>query len=133
MPTVGQAISRVDGPFKVTGDATYAYEHREVGEPLYGFIVGATIGRGRITRIDTTAADASSGVRLVMTHLNAPEQGTRPTRRSSFSSSVRCRCSRAQRSVASASRWPSSSRKRSSRRVPQRRGQNRHEKNDLEP
>jgi len=76
MPTIGQAISRIDGPLKVTGGATYAYEHGEAGEPLYGFIVGATIGRGRVTRIDTTAADASPGVRLVMTHLNAPEQGT---------------------------------------------------------
>jgi xanthine dehydrogenase YagR molybdenum-binding subunit len=76
MPAIGQAISRVDGPVKVTGGATYAYEHRQAGEPLYGFIVGARIGRGRITRIDATAADASAGVRLVMTHLNAPGQGT---------------------------------------------------------
>ena len=76
MPAIGQAISRVDGPLKVTGGATYAYEQGEVSEPLYGFVVGATIGRGRITRIDTTAADVSPGVRLVLTHLNAPEQGT---------------------------------------------------------
>jgi xanthine dehydrogenase YagR molybdenum-binding subunit len=76
MATIGQPISRVDGPLKVTGGAAYAYEHSTLGQPLYGFIVGATIGRGRITRIDTTAADASPGVRLAMTHLNAPEQGT---------------------------------------------------------
>jgi xanthine dehydrogenase YagR molybdenum-binding subunit len=75
MSTVGQAINRVDGPLKVTGGATYAYEQQEAGQPLYGFIVTATIGRGRITHVDSTAADSSPGVRLVMTHRNAPEQG----------------------------------------------------------
>jgi xanthine dehydrogenase YagR molybdenum-binding subunit len=73
--TIGDAISRTDGPLKVTGGATYAYEHWEVGQPLYGFIVDATIGRGRITGIETLPAESSPGVRLVMTYLNAPEQG----------------------------------------------------------
>jgi xanthine dehydrogenase YagR molybdenum-binding subunit len=72
---VGQPIDRVDGPLKVTGRAPYAYEHWELGQPLYGFIVGATIGRGRIARIDTGAAERTSGVRMVMTHLNAPSPG----------------------------------------------------------
>jgi xanthine dehydrogenase YagR molybdenum-binding subunit len=76
MTTIGQPINRVDGPLKVAGRATYAYEHRDAGEPLHGFIAGATIGKGRITRIDTTRAERSPGVRLVMTHRNAPEQGT---------------------------------------------------------
>ncbi len=73
---IGQPLNRVDGPLKVTGEATYAYEHWDVGQPLYGFIVGATIGRGRIREIDTSRAERSPGVRLVMTHLNAPPQGT---------------------------------------------------------
>jgi xanthine dehydrogenase YagR molybdenum-binding subunit len=73
---IGQPINRVDGPLKVAGRATYAYEHWEDGQPLYGFIVGATIGKGRITRIDTTGAERSPGVRMVMTHRNAPAQGT---------------------------------------------------------
>jgi xanthine dehydrogenase YagR molybdenum-binding subunit len=73
---IGQAISRVDGPLKVTGRATYAYEHWEAGQPLYGFILGATIGRGHITGIDTSRAEHSPGVRLVMTYRNAPQQGT---------------------------------------------------------
>lgn len=72
---IGQPINRVDGPFKVSGQAAYAYEHWEVGQPLYGFIVGATIGRGRITGIDTSRAERSPGVRLVMTYQNAPAQG----------------------------------------------------------
>ncbi|WP_351222602.1 xanthine dehydrogenase family protein molybdopterin-binding subunit [Streptomyces sp. NPDC002133] len=74
---IGQAMNRVDGPSKVAGRATYAYEHWEAGQPLYGFIVGATIGKGRITRIDTENAERAPGVHMVMTHLNAPEQGPR--------------------------------------------------------
>src|ERR671936_848873 len=77
MATIGQPINRVDGPLKVTGLATYTYEEWEAGQPLYGYIVGATIGKGRITRIDTARAEGSPGVRLVLTHQNAPKQGTR--------------------------------------------------------
>uniref|UniRef100_J1RZ19 Aldehyde oxidase n=1 Tax=Streptomyces auratus AGR0001 TaxID=1160718 RepID=J1RZ19_9ACTN len=62
---------------KVSGRATYAYEYWEAGQPLYGVIVGATIGKGRITRIDTEKAERSQGVHLVMTHHNAPVQGVR--------------------------------------------------------
>jgi xanthine dehydrogenase YagR molybdenum-binding subunit len=75
VPTIGQPINRVDGPLKVTGRASYAYEHWENGQPLYGFIVGATIGRGWITAIDPSRAEQSPGVRIVMTYLNAPAQG----------------------------------------------------------
>jgi xanthine dehydrogenase YagR molybdenum-binding subunit len=74
---IGQALNRVDGPLKVAGRATYAYEHWEAGQPLYGFIVGATIGKGRITRIDTEEAERAPGARMVMTHHNAPAQGIR--------------------------------------------------------
>jgi xanthine dehydrogenase YagR molybdenum-binding subunit len=74
---IGEPVSRVDGPLKVTGRATYAYEYWDVGQPLYGFIVPATIGKGRITQIDTTRADRSPGVRFVMTYRNAPPQGKR--------------------------------------------------------
>ena len=45
MTMIGQPINRVDGPLKVTGRAAYAYEQWEAGQPLYGSIVGATIGR----------------------------------------------------------------------------------------
>ncbi|MFF3754768.1 molybdopterin cofactor-binding domain-containing protein [Streptomyces sp. NPDC002018] len=73
----GQPLDRVDGPAKVTGRATYVYEQWEAGLPLYGFIVGAAVGKGRITRIDTACAERLPGVRMVMTHHNAPPQGTR--------------------------------------------------------
>jgi len=71
---IGRPINRVDGPLKVSGRATYAAEHWDVGQPLYGFIVGATVGKGQISAIDTTVAQQAPGVRMVMTHLNAPAQ-----------------------------------------------------------
>jgi xanthine dehydrogenase YagR molybdenum-binding subunit len=72
---IGANINRVDGAHKVTGRAVYSYERRDAGEPLYGFILGAAIGKGRIVRIDASEAESAPGVRLVMTHRNAPEQG----------------------------------------------------------
>lgn len=72
---IGRAVDRVDGGAKVTGRAGYSYEIQEAGDALYGFIVGATIARGRVTAIDTTAAEAAPGVALVLTHRNAPAQG----------------------------------------------------------
>jgi xanthine dehydrogenase YagR molybdenum-binding subunit len=74
---IGQSISRMDGAVKVTGEATYAYEYWQDGTPLYGVIVTATIGRGRIQDIDVSHAQRSPGVRAVLTHQNAPAQGAR--------------------------------------------------------
>jgi xanthine dehydrogenase YagR molybdenum-binding subunit len=74
---IGNMLNRVDGPLKVAGLATFAYENWEAGQPFYGFIVGATIGKGRITRIDTENAERAPGVHLVLTHRNAPAQGIR--------------------------------------------------------
>jgi xanthine dehydrogenase YagR molybdenum-binding subunit len=72
---IGRPVDRVDGGAKVTGRARYSYEIQEAGQPLYGFIVGASIGKGRVTRIDSAAAQGAPGVVLVMTHENAPAQG----------------------------------------------------------
>src|ERR1700740_28597 len=74
---LGQPLDRVDGPLKVTGRATYAYEYRDAGKAVYGFAVVSSIGKGRITAINTAAAEKSPGVLLVLTHLNAPKQGAR--------------------------------------------------------
>ena len=73
---IGQAIDRADGPLKVTGRARYTLDRREAGVPLSGVLVGAAIGRGRIARIDTARAERAPGVALVVTHRNAPAQGT---------------------------------------------------------
>lgn len=71
---IGEGISRTDGPLKVTGGAAYTADRQDAGPPLYGVIRGAAIGKGRIVSIDTRAAEAAPGVRLVWTHLNAPAQ-----------------------------------------------------------
>ena len=71
-PLVGTGLDRVDGRKKVTGGATYAAEV-QVANVAHGVIVGSTIGRGRITAIDTRAAQAAPGVIAVVTHHNAPQ------------------------------------------------------------
>ncbi|QIY74677.1 xanthine dehydrogenase family protein molybdopterin-binding subunit [Streptomyces sp. RLB1-33] len=68
---VGAPLSRVDGRLKVTGKALYAAEH-DVDGAVHAVIVDASIGRGRITSIDTGAAEADPGVLRVISHRNAP-------------------------------------------------------------
>jgi xanthine dehydrogenase YagR molybdenum-binding subunit len=72
---VGKPIDRVDGRLKVTGGARYAFEMQQENV-LYGFAVEASIGKGTIRSIDTRAAEKAPGVELVLTHRNAPAQGT---------------------------------------------------------
>src|SRR5713101_8177883 len=72
---VGKPLDRVDGRLKVTGGARYAYEMQQ-DNALYGFVVEASIGKGKIKSIDTRAAEKAPGVVFVLTHRNAPEQGT---------------------------------------------------------
>ena len=71
IPKIGQPVSRVDGVEKVTGAARYAAEHFPP-ELLYGWIVSSAIAKGRVLRIDDTAARAVPGVVEVITHLNRP-------------------------------------------------------------
>src|ERR1700682_3358009 len=73
---VGKPLDRVDGRRKVTGGAVYAYEVQQQRNTLYGFVVEASIGKGTIRSIDTRAAENAPGVILVLTHRNAPTQGT---------------------------------------------------------
>ena len=68
---IGASISRIDGPLKVAGQARFAAEFPLEGM-TYAALKYSTIARGRITQIDTTAAEAAPGVVLVMTHKNAP-------------------------------------------------------------
>jgi xanthine dehydrogenase YagR molybdenum-binding subunit len=72
---VGRPLDRVDGRLKVTGGARYAFEMQQAGA-AYGFVVEASIGKGKIRSIDTRDAEKAPGVILVLTHLNAPPQGT---------------------------------------------------------
>ena len=68
---IGKRVSRVDGRAKVTGEAKYAAEHH-VPNLTYGAVISSPVARGRITRIDATAALALPGVVQVFTHENAP-------------------------------------------------------------
>jgi len=67
---VGQPLSRVDGPLKVTGRATYAAEHPIPGL-VHGVLVGATICRGTVASIDTRTALAHPGVLRILTDFSA--------------------------------------------------------------
>ncbi|MFF7645161.1 molybdopterin cofactor-binding domain-containing protein [Streptomyces canus] len=69
---VGAPLSRVDGRLKVTGKAQYAAEF-DVDGVVHAVIVDASIGRGRITSIDTGAAERHPGVVRVIHHGNAPK------------------------------------------------------------
>ena len=71
---VGLPLDRVDGRLKVTGKAEYAYEYAAQGSALYGVIVTASIGKGRVAAADVQDAQKAPGVRLVLTKDNAPPQ-----------------------------------------------------------
>lgn len=68
---VGQPVSRIDGRAKVTGTAKYAAEF-ELRGMAHAALVLSTIPYGRITDIDTTAAESVPGVQAVIIHRNAP-------------------------------------------------------------
>jgi xanthine dehydrogenase YagR molybdenum-binding subunit len=68
---IGTPIDRVDGPKKVTGAATYAFEYQVEGA-TYAYGVQSMIAKGRITAVDATAARALPGVVTVLWHENAP-------------------------------------------------------------
>jgi xanthine dehydrogenase YagR molybdenum-binding subunit len=68
---IGSATSRIDGVAKVTGAAKYAAEFNMPGL-LYGGVVTATIAKGRIARIDRSAAMRVKGVIDVLTHEHRP-------------------------------------------------------------
>ncbi|RAK69535.1 xanthine dehydrogenase family protein molybdopterin-binding subunit [Hymenobacter edaphi] len=69
---VGDRMSRVDGRLKVTGGAKYSAEY-ELPGLVHGALVGSTVAKGRITSIDTKAAERAPGVLAVITHLNSPK------------------------------------------------------------
>jgi xanthine dehydrogenase YagR molybdenum-binding subunit len=71
LASVGTAARRVDAVAKVTGEARYAAEFH-LDRRAYGWVVQATIGRGRVRHIDVDAVAARPGVLAVLTHDNAP-------------------------------------------------------------
>ncbi|WP_328501041.1 xanthine dehydrogenase family protein molybdopterin-binding subunit [Streptomyces sp. NBC_00457] len=69
---VGAAVPRVDARLRVTGRAKYAADNSPDGV-VHAVIVDSSVGRGRVTGIDTRAAEGQTGVLKVISHLNAPE------------------------------------------------------------
>jgi xanthine dehydrogenase YagR molybdenum-binding subunit len=70
-PYIGTSTSRVDGRAKVTGEAKYAGDFNTNGL-AHGSLVESAIPRGRIARIDASAALRVEGVLDVLTHQNRP-------------------------------------------------------------
>ncbi|MET7454065.1 xanthine dehydrogenase family protein molybdopterin-binding subunit [Streptomyces sp. NPDC005574] len=71
---VGAPVERREGRAKVTGTARYAAEYHPPGR-AHAWPVPATVARGHVTGIDSTAALAMPGVLAVLTHENAPRLG----------------------------------------------------------
>ncbi len=72
---IGRPVDRRDGPAKVTGRARYTADIAPE-RMLHAVLVPSTVARGRITRMDTSAAEKVPGVVLVMTPQNAPRLPT---------------------------------------------------------
>jgi xanthine dehydrogenase YagR molybdenum-binding subunit len=61
---IGRKTPRIDGPLKVSGVAQYASDFHFPGM-LYAVPVEATIASGRVTKLDTAAAEKMPGVRAI--------------------------------------------------------------------
>src|SRR5437868_4743558 len=61
---IGRDTRRVEGPLKVTGKAQYASDFHFPGL-LYAVPVEATIANGKVTKLDTAAAEKMPGVRAI--------------------------------------------------------------------
>lgn len=70
-PCVGEELSRVEGPLKVSGMATYAAEYTFDGEALHGYLVSASIAKGTVESIDESSATSIDGVVAVVTDFKA--------------------------------------------------------------
>ena len=64
---IGAAVPRIDGPLKTSGTAKYAVD-RSFPRLAHAVAVQATIGRGKIRSLDTSAAEKMPGVLLVLHH-----------------------------------------------------------------
>jgi xanthine dehydrogenase YagR molybdenum-binding subunit len=64
LSVIGHPMPRVDGPLKVSGNATYASDHNFPGM-LYAVPVTSTIAKGSITALDTSTAEKMPGVKAI--------------------------------------------------------------------
>ncbi|MEU4678277.1 xanthine dehydrogenase family protein molybdopterin-binding subunit [Micromonospora sp. NPDC023737] len=68
-PAIGATLNRVDGRYKVRGESRYSAEV-PVTNLVHAVVVNAKVASGRITSIDTSAAERATGVLAVLTHRN---------------------------------------------------------------
>ncbi len=76
LKVIGKPTDRIDGRFKTTGTAPYAYErHDVVANQAYGYVVGSAIAKGRIASIGLAEARRASGVLAIVTAETAGKLG----------------------------------------------------------
>src|ERR1700710_100032 len=76
LKVVGIPTDRIDGKYKTTGTAPYAYERHDVApNQAYGYVVGAGIAKGRIRTMHVEEARQAPGVLAVVTTLDTPRLG----------------------------------------------------------
>jgi len=69
---VGSSISRKDGALKVTGQARYAADH-PLEHVAHAVAICSTVGNGRVSHIDSSAAEKAPGFLAIIHHGNAPQ------------------------------------------------------------
>ena len=69
---VGKPLGRVEGPAKVTGQATYSADVLLPGM-IWGKVLRSPLPHARIIRIDTRAAERMPGVLAVLTAMDMPD------------------------------------------------------------
>ena len=73
LKVVGRPVDRIDGPLKTSGTAPYAYErHAVVPDQAYGVVLGSGIAKGRVVRLDASAARIAPGVLAIVSTLDMP-------------------------------------------------------------
>jgi xanthine dehydrogenase YagR molybdenum-binding subunit len=86
---IGAPTPRIDGPLKTTGAAQYAADFH-FNRMAHAVPVSASLASGRITKLDTSAADRMPGVLLVLHHGNiGPLYRTAPADDNATNSEVR--------------------------------------------
>ncbi len=80
--SIGQPLTRRDGPLKVTGQARFAADNHPAGM-LFAVLAVSSIARGRVTGLDVAAAKRHPGVVEVMTSANRPALAADPDEKDS--------------------------------------------------
>jgi xanthine dehydrogenase YagR molybdenum-binding subunit len=73
LKVVGKPTDRIEGKYKTTGTAPYAYERHDVAaNQAYGYVVGSGIAKGRIRAMHLDEAKRAPGVLAIVTTLDMP-------------------------------------------------------------